>query len=92
MGKRSDMRLPQGKDVCKKKTRVAGNRLREGPGFCCGNTNKHATFHTFFQVVFEESVESFERVILRKYNFSPFLFKVATSFAEDPGRPVILFG
>ena len=47
MGKRSDMRLPQGKDVCKKKTRVAGNWLREGPGFCCGNTNKHATFHTF---------------------------------------------
>lgn len=46
----------------------------------------------FAAVVFEESVESFERVILRKYNFSPFLFKVATSSAEDPGRPVILFG
>ena len=50
MGKRSDLRLPQGKDVCKKKTRVAGDRLREGPGFCSGNTNKHATFHTFFRL------------------------------------------
>ena len=45
-----------------------------------------------FQVVFEESVESFERVVREKYKFSPFLFKVATSSAEDPGRPVILFG
>ena len=45
-----------------------------------------------YQVIFEHSVESFQRFMLRKYHFNPYLFNVTTSFAEDPGRPVIMFG
>ena len=47
---------------------------------------------TFLQVIFEDSVDSFQKIVLRKFHFNPYLFHVATTFGEDPGRPVIMFG
>jgi len=45
----------------------------------------------FAAVIFEDSVDSFQKIVLRKFHFNPYLFNVATTFAEDPGRPVIMF-
>jgi len=46
----------------------------------------------FAAVIFEDSVESFQKIVQKKYRFKPFLFNVATTFEEDPGRPVTMFG
>lgn len=46
----------------------------------------------FAAVIFEDSVERFQKRILRKYHFNPYLFNVTKTFNEEPGRPVTMFG
>ena len=74
------------KDIDKKKT----TGIKDGSIICKEKVNRQ--FVIVILGCFWGVLETFERAIQRKYSFSPFLFKVATSCKEEAGRPVIMFG
>ena len=49
---------------------------------------------TLSQVIFDRSVESFEKNMFKEIrdNFVPYLFKISSELNRDPGQPLAMFG